>query len=101
MRLVKAKRSTWLGVYGFSSLERETWSRRDRIRVVNNNRLKYLKFGHGFCFPKLIFLNSILPLNIGFGVMRLIFKECHIYGGVELFYDGRVTLIALLVWRVS
>ena len=52
-----------------------------------------MKFDHGFCFPKLVFLNSILPLNIGFRVIELIFKECHIHGGVELFYDEKVTLI--------
>ena len=101
LRLVWAKRSTWFSVHGFNHLEWETWSRRDRVIVVNNNRLKCLRFDHSFCFSKLVFLNSILPFNINFGVIGLIFKECHIYGGVEPFCDGKVTFIALMVWRVS
>ena len=68
---------------------------------MNYNRLKCLRFGHGFYFPKLVFLNSILPLNIGFGAIGQIFKEYHIHGVVEPNCDGRVPLIALLVWRVS
>ena len=67
---------------------------------MNYNRLKCLRFGHGFYFSKLAFLNSILSLIIGFGVIELIFKECHIHENVELFCDMRVTLITLLVWRV-
>ena len=67
---------------------------------MNYNKLKCLRFSHGFYFSKLVFLNYILPLNISFGVIRLIFKECHIHGGVELFCDGRWTLIYLMIWRV-
>ena len=77
------KRSTWPGVYGLSSLEQETWKKRDRVRVVNNNKLKCLRFGHNFYFLKLVLMNSILPLNVGFGVIGLIFKECHIHGGMN------------------
>ena len=67
---------------------------------MNYNKLKCLRFSHGFYFSKLVFLNYILPLNISFGVIRLIFKECHIHGGVEPFCDGRWTLIYLMIWRV-
>ena len=51
-------------------------------------------------FPKTDILNSILPLNILFRVIGLIFKEYHIHRGVELSCDERVTLIALVVWKV-
>ena len=48
---------------------------------LGNMRLKCSNVvGYDFCFPKLIFLSGVLPLNIRFRIIRLIFKKCYIHG---------------------
>ena len=69
------------------------------ILAWSGSRTSYDRMRH-INVPNFIFLDEMLPLNIRFGVIGLVFKESDIHGGVEAFGNKRIAFVPFFVWRV-